>query len=112
MFVRLKFSQGAAKAILDDGIDDLDELQNMTDETVERLVENCRKPGGADAGHAVSTTAENYLKLCVFGLKHKLRTSQEIDVDNIDLDWCRSFMPQRNLEGAWTTTIDTLTDGD
>ena len=109
---RLKFTQAAAKYIIADGFDEQEEFEILTDDQVHNLISNCRKPGGGEDGTIVSTGAENYLKLFVWGLKHQLRISRTVDLDGIDTDWCRSMLHQKTLEDNWTTTIDTLTDSD
>ena len=109
---RLKFTEEAAKLIILDGYDEIAEYETMTDEVVERLVSNLRKPAAGTDGTLVSTTAETYLKQFAWVLRHNLRVSREVDLADVDTDWCRSMLVQKTMEDRWTTTLDTLTDGD
>ena len=109
---RLKFSQAAAKHIVTNDYNELEEFAVLTDSQVHGLVANCRKLGGGTDGIIVPTGAENYLKLFVWGAMHYARISRTIVLEDVDTDWCRSLVYQKTLEENWKTTIDTLTDSD
>ena len=109
---RIKFTQAAAKYVIADGFDEQAEFEILTDDQVHNMISNCRKPGGGSDGTIVSTAAENYLKLFVWGLKHQLRISRTVQLSLINTGWCRGMLVQKTLEDNWTTTIDTLKESD
>ena len=109
---RLKFSEAATKHIVTHDYNELAEFAVLTDSQVHDLVANCRKPGGGTDGIIVPTGAENYLKLFAWGAMHNARISRTILLGDVDTDWCRGWIYQKNLEDNWKTTVDQLTDSD
>ena len=109
---RLKFSQEAARHIVENDYNELEEFALLSDPQVHDLVVNCRKPGGGTDGMIVPTGAENYLKLFAWGAMHHARISRTILLDDVTTDWCRGWIYQKNLEDNWKTTVDQLTDSD
>ena len=95
LFSRLGFiGQGPVMLTVDQGIADINELSALDDEEIETLLKLLRRPGGtvanpnaADPGQpafiqapgiSVSMRAATNLKLAVYFLRHKLRTSRTI----------------------------------
>ena len=111
---RLGFTDEAANAITDtQGINDLAELELLTDSEVENLCKVVRRPGGEVAnpnaavgqpnnvpnhGTAVSLRAENNLKLACFFLKFRTRTSRATTAAQITLDSVRVLRDHREWE--------------
>ena len=49
--------------------------------------------------------AEVFLKILIWGLQHLKLVSRTIDVDIINIEWCRGMNDQNKLETAWTNTL-------
>ena len=81
---RIGFSTEAALVITDTQvIDNMEELEILTDWEIDNLCKVIRRPGGinpitnvANLGLQVSLRVENNLKLASFFLKHKTRTGR------------------------------------
>ena len=95
---RIGFSAESALVITDtQGIDNMEELEILTDGEIENLCKVIRRPGGIDPitnvanlGLQVSLRAENNPKLASFSLKHKTRTGRvalptEITLESVRL---------------------------
>ena len=101
LFKRLKFSEEAAKALVEDGLDSRRELQLVEKDHASDFCRNLRKPGGEIKGHTVSTIAEhNFLKL-VWVAHHYVRISRELPIDKISGPWLKDFQPQIQLEADY-----------
>jgi hypothetical protein len=93
------------------GLDTLDEFTHLTDTEVENLCKVVRQPGGTipnpqagaarqpptinDPGHAISLRAENNLKLMVYFLKYRQRTSRMVEAADLTMNNVRGL---RNLK--------------
>lgn len=143
MYVRLGFSNAAANIIVDShNLTDMDVLRRFTDDEVSSLCTILKKPGGrivdpddpnvfiTDPGTPVSILAEKNLKLAVYFIKHRHRTSRAIDpADVLDTEASIRGISERRLEEKahvnapipstpsyiiddknWTKTIESLHD--
>jgi hypothetical protein len=132
------FAAPAAQAITDQGHDDFEELSLLTDDEVDGLCKSLRSPGGTvpgvavaagaapapavpNPGMAVSTRAQNNLKLMCYYFRFCQRCSDPIVAANITLANIRALRGQRTLEEDhedptaptiegedWPKIIDTL----
>ena len=76
LFVRIKFTQEAAKALVEEGLNSIEELQNVRKADAEMYTKNLRKPGGLADGHTVSTaTGLNFTNL-IWVVNHFVRVSR------------------------------------
>ena len=110
--VRLGFSAAAALSVTDtSAISQIDQFRYMTDEEVEQLVKTIRRPGGtianpahnpaavvagvpatiANPGTTVNVISESNMKLMVYYIKHRDRTSRNTTWAEITLDEVRKM---------------------
>ena len=78
LLVKLRFTEEAAKYIIVIGLDSGEELDHLDDNMGNSLSQNCRKPGADQNIVVVSTMAQLFLKLLVWGLQHMKRVSKTI----------------------------------
>ena len=78
LLVKLRFTEEAAKSIIVIGLDSGEELDHLDDNMRNSLSQNCRKPGADQNIVVVSTMAQLFLKLLVWGLQHMKRVSKTI----------------------------------
>ena len=139
VFVRLGFSQDAARSIVEDqGIDSLDEINFLCDKQIKLLCYVVRRPGGtvanpnAEAGGTVnnpgvqvSVRAENNMKLAAYYIRHRRhRISRSVEPPDVTLENCRTMINLRDYEvnnpspetpptadlKDWVKTMDTLNE--
>lgn len=137
---RIGFTQAAAQSIVtDQGIDDASEVALLNDEEVTNLCKVVRRPGGAVAnpdanaqgqpaqipnnGHQVSLRAENNLKLTSYYLRHRIRISRPLAMNDVDLATIRGMRALKESEEAhedpdapefnpknWTKTLEDIVE--
>ena len=103
--MKLGFSDGAAKALIDQQLlADDDALLELDDDRVDDICRAVRKPGGGQDGHQIAELAIQRLKLAVFYMKHQVRCQRVGNLmitDNEDLD---TLKQQYLLEKNWKVT--------
>ena len=93
---RIGFSEEASEYITDDqGLDEVEEFRILSDDEVENLCKNTRRPGGIidnpnrgrnnpasipNPGIPVSLKAENNLKLMCYYIRHQDRISRTVRI--------------------------------
>ena len=102
---KLKFTEESAKYIVVDGLDSLEELEHLDNYMCNTFVQNWRKNGSKKKGVGVSTMADVFLEISVWGMQHMKRFSRIIDIYTIEIEWCHSINDQVNLEASWTNTL-------
>ena len=86
LFVRIGMTQAVADNLVDDnGINAIDILTKIKPDTIDRLIKTIRHPGAGAAGHGVPFQIQQYLKDIAWLLKHRRRTSRDLDVPHINL---------------------------
>lgn len=86
MFVRIGLTQAVANRLVDNnGINSISILTKLEPESIDRLVKTIRHPGANAAGHEVPFQVQQHIKDVTWLLKHRLRTSRDLDVPNINL---------------------------
>ena len=103
---RIGFSAEAALVITDtQGIDNMEELEILTDGEIENLCKVIRRPGGIDPitnvanlGLQVSLRAKNNLKLARFFLKHKVKTRRVAVSTDTNLDKVHLLRELKEIE--------------
>ena len=106
MLKRLRFTNDAAKAIVNQGYDSLDELKLMTDPDVSNLCKIIRKPGGTGNGDQVSLVAENYLKLACYYIRHREdRVQRSVTVSGLTLDQIKDLRELRTQELSYVKPV-------
>lgn len=102
VYVRLQFTAAAAKAIVEDEKwDDLEELRHYKDKEVDdicKLLRRTKADGGG--GTAVGTQSVHNLKLMIYWLNHRHRTSQPVQPEDVTLAVIRLVRPIREAEEA------------
>jgi hypothetical protein len=115
MYVRMGFSnQMAAYITNEQGINSLEELENLDDKAVERLCQALKKPGGTipnpnagaqgapalipNPGFNVSIKAEENLKLAAYYIRHQKRINRPAMVAGITIDSVRRLRELRASE--------------
>ena len=103
--MKLKFTEKAAKSIVRNGLNRGEELEHLDEETCNIFFQNFRKPSADQNGVVISTMAEVFLKILVWGMKHIRRVSRKIDIETTSIDWCLSMKYQKKLEDAWPNNL-------
>jgi hypothetical protein len=112
LFRRMGVSQDAANYFTDvEGVDSVQEVENLRDEDVQRLCNVTRKTGGMmpnpndggaeqipHAGTPVSTRAEKHMKLLCYVLRYHVRVSRTFNVPGTNLDTVRAYESFRDHE--------------
>ena len=101
LFVRIKFSQAAAKALVEEGLNSIEELQNVRMGDAETYMKNLRKPGGMSVGYTVSTTAGLNFTTLIWVVNHFVRVSRPFPVSKVSVPWLRDFHTQMELEESY-----------
>ena len=108
---RLGFTVNAALAITDQQGIEYTELRHLTDSEADGLCKIVRKPGGViqhggvgnavpNIGEAVSVQAQNNLKLACYFIRHRVRTSRMVTVQDLTIPNIRVLREQREAEKA------------
>ena len=124
---RIGFSAVARNYIVNDqGIDAVEEFRILSDEEVENLCKNVRRPGGTipnpnngqgqpenipNPGIPVSMRAESNLKLMCYYIRHKDRTSRSAYIPGITSASIRALRHLRDEEKAHKDPEDTPSIG-
>ena len=115
MFRRLGFiDPGLTMLTVDQGIDDIAELEDLNDNEVKSLLKLLRSPGGnirnpsarnpgqpahiTAPGISVSLKASTNLTLAVYYCRHLKRTSRTVRVVDVTIDKIKSLKPLRAEE--------------
>ena len=115
MYVRIGFSAAAAAAIINpQGIDDLEELENLSDKDVERLCKALKNPGGTipnpnagqrgapatlpNPGINVPVKGEQNMKLAAYYVRHQKRINRPVVVPAITAALLRRFKDLKEAE--------------
>ena len=115
MYNRLGFDNpGPVHIVTDQGINTLDELENLDDAGVKSLCQALRKPGGTvpnpnagaagapatvpNPGYNVSIKAEENLKLAAYYLRHQKRVSRDVTIALITPLLVRKFKDLKKAE--------------
>jgi hypothetical protein len=98
-FEGLGFSEDAAQALIEAGLDSFVDITALMEDNVSSLMKSLRKPGGGAKGVEISFLSEKCLKTIVFGFCRQLyRTDvyDETDVTKAHIlkDFCQ-LIPQR-----------------
>ena len=108
LFVHIKFSQEAAKALVIEGLNSIEELQNVRMGDAETYMKNLRKPGGMSVGYTVSTTAGLNFTTIIWVVNHFVRVSHPFPISKVSVPWLRDFHTQIELEESYDhTTVPT-----
>ena len=101
-FVELGFSEDAAKALIEAGLDSFVDIASLTEDDVSSLLRSLRKPGGGAKGFEISFLSEKRLKTIVFGFRRQLyRTDvySETDVTKANADmWQYTSLALKNYK--------------
>ena len=82
-------SRKTSIALAEEGYSKMSDLQGLnTRKDVYSLMKVMQSPGDATYGHAVSASFERYFYLMTWTVMHLERCSREIDMDEINPDWC------------------------
>ena len=93
-------TQTVATFWVNDGVDTVSEIRQLTKETIGLFAKTCRK--NLKAGHTVSTRFILDLEKAAFKLTHlEKRVSRPIEPADINQRWCRSMVEQMALEESW-----------
>jgi hypothetical protein len=71
-FEGLGFSEDAAKALIEAGLDSFVDIASLMEGDVSLLLRSLRKPGGGAKGVEISFLSEKRLKTIVFGFRRQL----------------------------------------
>ena len=82
-----------------------DKLAKQTDESIDRYVQTCRKPGGGEEGFTCPMDSVELLKLAAFGGKHMDRIYRVFDAEMITKEWCTSWQDQVDLKKKWDNKV-------
>jgi len=94
-----------AKFMVNDGVDTLSEIQQLTKDTIALFIKTCRK--NLPAGQTVSTRFILDLEKAAFKLTHlEKRVSRPIEPADINRKSCRSMIEQMALEDGWDNKPD------
>jgi hypothetical protein len=109
---RMGFSAEAAGNLTDvQGLDSLNEFELLDDDEVANLCKTVRRPGGAtvvggnqvpNPGIMVTPRAETNLKLMVYFLRYRTRTSRPVTAADITLERVRALKDHRKSEKEHT----------
>ena len=110
--IRVGLNGAAADAFMADDGGGLNTIASFADLTPSETTELCRtirRPGGEgqaaagaqpqpNLGHAVSFRAETNLKLMVYYLRHRLRTSRALAAADVTIDNISALKPRKDFE--------------
>jgi len=82
-YLRLRFDDDVCKWFIEQGMKRPDKLSKRTDDSIDRYVQTCRKPGGGKAGFTCPMDSVELLKLAAFGGRHVDRIDRIFDAEMI-----------------------------
>ena len=96
----LDFHRNMADALQEEGFTDFDEMIDLEDEEVIRMIKNVRKPGGGVNNRGHNVTGEQGLKIRRFAYYcfHFNRVNREMDPDDADELELKKYWELRKLE--------------
>jgi hypothetical protein len=112
-FEGLGFSEDAAKALIEAGLDSFVEIASLMEDDASSLLRSLRKPGGGAKGMEILFLSEKHLKTIVFGFRHQLYCTDvysETDVtkSNADMWQYTSLRTTRTLRmNSTSRTMET-----
>ena len=104
-FRRLGFDDDVCIWFVKQGLKRPDKLAKQTDDSIDRYVQTCRKPGGGQNGHTCPMDAVELLKLAAFGGRHMDRIDRYFSPTAITEEWCTSWQDQVDLEKNWEDKV-------
>ena len=98
-YERCSLSQKTAIALVEEGYAQMSDLQGLnTRKDVASLMKVMRSPGDATYGHSVTASFEWYFYLMTWAVMHLELFSRDLDMDEINPDWCLQWEHQILLE--------------
>ena len=108
LLVKLIFKEEAVKSIVGDGLNSGEEFKHLVDDMCKIFFQNSRKSGADQKGVVVSTVAKVSLKLLVWVLQHIMCIYRTIDIDTIDIEWCRDMNYHNKLKDYWPKALSEM----
>ena len=108
LLVKLIFKEEAVKSIVGDGLNSGEEFKHLVDDMCKNFFQSFRKSGADQKGVVVSTVAKFSLKLLVWVLQHIMCIYRTIDIDTIDIEWCRDMNDHNKLKDDWPKALSEM----
>ena len=104
-YLRLRFDDDVCKWFVEQGMKRPDKLLKRTDDSIDRYVQTCRKPGGGKAGFTCPMDSVELLKLAAFGGRHMDCINRVFEAVMVTEDWCTLWQDQVDLEKYWDNKV-------